>query len=142
MTSDMALTNRTCFQVNLRDELKCRVCGRAPLTEQNYHRGFGYHHVQFQSHGGSDEPENVILLCAQCHTRLHQQKLDLPPLGDLTPPPAIFCHNCATSVDPETVEMNCGWYKCETCHHKVHLFDHCGYCDPRTEPDGAGTRRD
>jgi hypothetical protein len=64
----MSLTNRTCFQVNLRDGLRCRVCGREPATQQNYHRGFEYHHVQPQSAGGADETNNLIC-CVTIATR-------------------------------------------------------------------------
>jgi hypothetical protein len=27
----------------------------------------------------------------------------------------------------ETVEMNCGWYRCDECHDKTHLWTHCGF---------------
>ena len=126
----MALSNRTCFLVNLRDKLRCRSCGRVPLHKKGYHSGFGYHHVRFQSHGGNDEPHNVALLCERCHTKLHQNKLDLPALGDLSPPAAIECRHCGAHLNSETVEMNCGWYECDRCRTRTHLFDHCGYHAP------------
>jgi hypothetical protein len=123
----MSLSNRTCFQTNLRDRLKCHVCGRAPHTQLNYHRGFEYHHVQLQSQGGADEAWNLILLCNDCHTKLHQNRLTLPPPGDLTPPEKFYCFNCYAILNTEAVEMNCGWYRCDNCGEKIHLFKHFGY---------------
>ena len=131
----MPLSNRTCFEVNLRDALKCRVCKRLPLQRATYHRGFGYHHVQFQAHGGPDEAENLILLCEPCHTRFHQNKLQLPPLGDLTPLDEFACNSCLARLDPQSVDMNCGWYRCDQCRVKTHLFDHFGYQEPNAAAD-------
>jgi hypothetical protein len=122
----MPLLNRVCFQVNLRDGLRCRVCGRAPQSPETYHRGFEYHHVTPQSAGGADETLNVILLCHDCHTRHHQKRLPLPLLGALTPPETIRCVHCNTLLDIAAVEMNCGWYRCAQCGHRTHLFTHCG----------------
>jgi hypothetical protein len=124
----MALSNRTCFQVNLRDGLKCRLCGRAPQSQQNYHRGFEYHHVKPQSEGGPDEADNVVLLCHDCHLRHHRNHIVLPPLGDLTPPAEFACKRCGTLLSPHAVEMNCGWYRCGHCGETTHLFSHCS-CD-------------
>lgn len=124
----MALENRACFQTNLRDGLRCRVCGQAPLSRQNYHRGFEYHHVQAQSEGGSDEIENIVLLCYGCHLRHHQRKLVLPQF-DQTWNLQFSCHDCDLQLDTRTVEMNCGWYRCGKCHETVHLWTHCGFED-------------
>ncbi|HVF85458.1 MAG TPA: HNH endonuclease [Abditibacteriaceae bacterium] len=123
----MSLENRTCFQVNLRDGLRCRVCRRAPLSQQNYHRGFEYHHVRAQSEGGSDETENIVLLCYDCHLRHHQGKLILPHFDDLEMDETFACHACEANLNIETVEMNCGWYRCDECHDKTHLWTHCGF---------------
>jgi len=32
------------------------------------------HHLVFRSHGGSDEPENILALCQICHDRSHFKK--------------------------------------------------------------------
>ncbi len=121
----MALTNRVCFQANLRDALRCRVCGREPLSQQNYHRGFEYHHVRAQSEGGSDEIENIVLLCFNCHLRHHQGKLTLPQF-DQSWDFGFDCRSCGTKLDARSVEMNCGWYRCDKCHETVYLWAHCG----------------
>ena len=121
----MPLSNRVCFQVNLRDGLKCRICGCAPQSLETYHRGFEYHHVKPQSEGGADEADNIILLCHDCHTR-HHQKCLVPPLGDLAPSATFHCAHCNALLDAATVEVNCGWYRCAHCGQKTHLFAHCG----------------
>ena len=120
----MALDNRTCFTVNLRDALACRRCGKRPARKAGYHRGFEYHHLRPSSQGGPDEVENLLLLCHGCHTRVHQGKVDLPAGLDLAPPAAFPCDHCGILLDPAAVEMNCGWYRCDRCGEKTHLFDH------------------
>lgn len=120
----MPLDNRTCFTVNLRDHLCCRRCGAAPVSRENYHRGFEYHHVQPCSEGGEDIAENVILLCHECHTLLHQNRIVLENLGELAPPLAFQCAACEGVLLVENVTMNCGWYLCDHCHTKMPLFDH------------------
>ncbi len=123
----MSIENRVCFEVNLRDGLCCRVCGRAPLSQANYHRGFQYHHVVPLSENGPNETENLVLLCADCHLRHHQKKLKLPQFDDLELPETFNCHNCKHELNVETVEMNCGWYRCDKCFEKTHLWTHCGF---------------
>lgn len=135
----MPLPNRVCFQVNLRDGLRCRVCRQVPLSPETYHRSFEYHHVTPQSEGGVDEADNVILLCHDCHTLHHRKRLPLPPLDDLTPPATFHCAHCNALLDAAIVEMNCGWYRCAHCQRKTHLFLHyissppCNECCGTTE---------
>lgn len=133
----MGINNRTCFQVNLRDGLCCHVCARAPRSQQNYHRGFEYHHLQMRSEGGADETENLILLCHDCHTLYHKGKLPLPHFDDLKLVPTFKCHHCDAENSVETVEMNCGWYGCEHCQKQTHLWVHCGF-----ESTITSTRKD
>ena len=45
-----------------RDDYLCRVCGR---------KANDVHHIIFRSHGGKDEPDNLICLCRQCHEAAH-----------------------------------------------------------------------
>lgn len=51
-----------------RDMYRCQDCGRTPdrdaVTLQ-------VHHLRFVSHGGSNEPANLITLCADCHAGRH-----------------------------------------------------------------------
>ena len=135
----MSLENRTCFQANLRDGLRCRVCG--PLSRLNYHRGFEYHHVQPQSEGGNDEIENIVLLCSECHLRHHQRKLVLPHF-DQAWSFHFRCHSCDAELNAHLADMNCGWYRCDKCHEKTHLWTHCGFEDSEssTRIDDQGTQ--
>ncbi len=127
----MAIENRECFLTNWRDALKCRVCGRGPNARETYHRGFEYHHLQHQAHGGPGIVENLILLCHDCHTRHHQNQLHLPDFSDeeLQIEESLICAQCQAPNDPRTIEMNCGWYRCGQCRQRVHLFDHFCYED-------------
>ncbi len=127
----MPLSNRVCFLVNLRDALCCRQCGKQPQGPENYHRGFEYHHRIPRSLGGSDEVENIVLLCHHCHQTGHKtgSKTDrtedkvLDTL-DLSPPEGFSCHHCQTRLISLSVEMNCGWYRCHACQTQVHLYQH------------------
>lgn len=131
----MPLDNRTCFQVNVRDGLRCRACGRGPKHRETYHRGFGYHHVVPISRGGPDVIENVLLLCKKCHDEHHRGRRSLD-FGPQPPPGPFACHACEELVDPQTVPMNCGWYACLRCGERVHLFDHFGF-DVETADDAG-----
>ena len=64
--------NVQCF---IRDKWKCRNCG----FRQNLHA----HHIQFRSHGGKNELQNLISLCNSCHRSLHDGKLLLEVLQHL-----------------------------------------------------------
>ena len=124
----MPIENRACFQVNLRDGLRCRACGRGPKHRATYHRGFGYHHVVPRSGGGADGVENLVLLCKACHDEHHAGRRTLA-FGPQQPPGVVPCGACGAGVGPETVPMNCGWYQCPECGTRVHLFDHFGFAE-------------
>lgn len=40
----------------------CVICGD---------RGRDIHHVVYRSHGGKDTEDNLVLLCRDCHSHLH-----------------------------------------------------------------------
>jgi 5-methylcytosine-specific restriction endonuclease McrA len=46
-----------------RDAYRCQVCGSRKNLE--------IHHQQFRSHSGEDTQENLITLCAICHSVAH-----------------------------------------------------------------------
>jgi 5-methylcytosine-specific restriction endonuclease McrA len=48
-----------------RDGWRCQACG----SIQNLQ----VHHLKFRSHSGSDEEQNLITLCAECHERMHRK---------------------------------------------------------------------
>ena len=59
--------------IHLRDRYRCcsPVCTRRDVTA---------HHLQFRSHGGGDEDENVASLCSWCHLEgIHQGRLRASP---------------------------------------------------------------
>jgi 5-methylcytosine-specific restriction endonuclease McrA len=51
-------------QVLRRDGWKCQSCGARPNLE--------VHHKEFRSQGGDDSEENLITLCAGCHSLVHR----------------------------------------------------------------------
>ena len=55
-----------------RDGYKCHIC----KTKKQGVR-LDVHHIIFRSKGGSDEQENLITLCHNCHTKLHNGEVKL-----------------------------------------------------------------
>ena len=51
-------------QVLRRDGWRCQSCGSRSNLE--------VHHKEFRSQGGADSEENLITLCADCHSRAHR----------------------------------------------------------------------
>ena len=52
-------------QVLERDGWRCQTCGRMQNLE--------VHHLEFRSHSGADEEQNLITLCARCHEEVHRR---------------------------------------------------------------------
>ena len=52
-------------QILRRDGWRCQSCGAMSNLE--------VHHREFRSHSGTDSEENLITLCAACHSRLHRR---------------------------------------------------------------------
>lgn len=63
---------------------QCACCGAVDFLE--------FHHIIPKAKGGSDEFDNVLLLCASCHAKIHGRSFD--PNRP----------NCKTSVDYETAK--------------------------------------
>jgi len=57
---DASLTVRT------REHGRCRICGD---------HGTQAHHLIYRSHGGRDEPSNLIWTCLTCHRLIHAHVL-------------------------------------------------------------------
>jgi 5-methylcytosine-specific restriction endonuclease McrA len=51
-------------QILRRDGWRCQSCG----TMSN----LDVHHQEFRSHGGEDSEQNLITLCAGCHSMVHR----------------------------------------------------------------------
>ncbi len=47
-----------------RDGWRCQFCGAMTNLE--------VHHLQFRSHSGEDTEENLITICQDCHSRVHE----------------------------------------------------------------------
>lgn len=71
--------------VNVRDKYRCRACGKAadPRAVGELQRGH-HHHIQFRSQGGADTTKNVALLCALCHSDVHDRTLFITGNADAT----------------------------------------------------------
>ena len=59
-----------------RDGYKCHIC-------KNKKKGvkLEVHHIIFRSNGGSDDADNLITLCHECHKKLHDGKIKLSLKG-------------------------------------------------------------
>ena len=53
------------LQVLRRDSWRCQFCGSMTNLE--------VHHQQFRSHSGSDQKDNLITLCNDCHSAEHRR---------------------------------------------------------------------
>lgn len=53
-----------------RDNYTCQVCGKT-------HTRLEVHHIIFRSQGGTDEENNLITLCKECHSDIHDGKIVL-----------------------------------------------------------------
>lgn len=54
---------------------KCYICGESMFTQK--------HHILPRSKGGSDNQENLIVLCANCHAGAHHGMYTQDELIDL-----------------------------------------------------------
>ncbi len=62
---DPELYERLREQVLRRDGWMCQCCGKRFNLE--------VHHREFRSQGGNDSEENLITLCAGCHSLVHSR---------------------------------------------------------------------
>lgn len=65
-------------------ENKCAICGNNDYLE--------FHHITPTAAGGTDEYDNIILLCAACHAAIHGRTFNPQK------------PNCKTSIDYETAK--------------------------------------
>ena len=57
-----------------RDNYTCQICGAKNTRLE-------VHHIKYRSQGGSDDLENLITLCEDCHHNLHKGKIELKVKG-------------------------------------------------------------
>lgn len=55
--------------VRERDGFKCRRCG---AVERKGYK-FQLHHIKYRCHGGSNQPDNLMLVCPKCHRIIHEE---------------------------------------------------------------------
>lgn len=53
-----------------RDNYTCQVCGKK-------HTRLEVHHIVYRSQGGTDDEDNLITLCKDCHNNIHDGKIVL-----------------------------------------------------------------
>ncbi|NVM01097.1 MAG: HNH endonuclease [Candidatus Helarchaeota archaeon] len=68
--------NNTKAFVLHRDNYRCQYC-KGKSKDRKLH----CHHIIFREQGGSDNPENLIVLCKTCHLALHEGKITLKKSG-------------------------------------------------------------
>ena len=56
--------------VRHRDNYTCQCCGKKNIKLE-------VHHIVYRSQGGTDDENNLITLCENCHDKLHKGKLTL-----------------------------------------------------------------
>ncbi|MEG0577781.1 MAG: RNA-guided endonuclease IscB [Bacilli bacterium] len=73
--TNYSFANTRAYVLN-RDNFTCQHCkGKSKDSKLEVH------HIIFRSNKGSDDKENLITLCSDCHYRLHHNKLNLKLLG-------------------------------------------------------------
>ena len=62
------------FGYGIDDFINCEVCG---------YTASDCHHIIYRSQGGSDDVENIIALCRDCHDAAHDCKITKEYLFDI-----------------------------------------------------------
>jgi hypothetical protein len=53
------------FGFGLDNYIPCQICLR---------KAEGIHHIKYRSQGGTDDIENIMAVCTECHDKLHFKK--------------------------------------------------------------------
>ncbi|MEG1725883.1 MAG: RNA-guided endonuclease IscB [Anaerovoracaceae bacterium] len=73
--TNYGFANTKAYVLN-RDNFICQYCkGKSKDSKLEVH------HIVFRSNEGSDDEENLITLCSDCHYKLHHNKLEINLLG-------------------------------------------------------------
>ena len=59
-------------QVRIRDNMTCQMCGRKVWGSDSH-----VHHIVPLSQGGTTTLDNLILLCSDCHSKVHNRYLNV-----------------------------------------------------------------
>lgn len=65
----LAAYRQVCAEVDRRDGVACRLCGRMAQA------GAHHHHIQYRSRGGKDTTDNLIRICGGCHCDIHAKRI-------------------------------------------------------------------
>jgi RNA-directed DNA polymerase len=57
------------LQLWLEQKGECLVCGQKMTQEEDWH----FHHLRQRVQGGSDQPDNLVLLHSNCHRQVHSR---------------------------------------------------------------------
>ena len=60
------------YQILERDGFICVFCSRGGRHSDVI---LEVHHIKWRSHGGQDEPSNLICICRSCHEILHHGRI-------------------------------------------------------------------
>ena len=67
------------FNIGIDDVWSCELCGKVrPINN-----GLQIHHIIYRSHMGTDDVENCMCLCVDCHNMAHNSKLSTEYLKKL-----------------------------------------------------------
>jgi hypothetical protein len=73
---EAAAWKTVCAAVDARDGKQCRSCDKRSDPESTGLLKRGHrHHLVYRSAGGKDVSDNLVTLCAQCHSDEHHNKL-------------------------------------------------------------------
>ena len=57
------------LQLWLEQKGACLICGQKMTLEEDWH----FHHLRQRVEGGSDQPDNLVLLHSNCHRQVHSR---------------------------------------------------------------------
>jgi hypothetical protein len=96
---------------------------RAPLCQRCRSRpGIHNHHRKRRSQGGGDEPDNLVLVCLECHQWIHDHPRDAAAAGWLVlswqEPSEVEAEPFVEEIVHDHADLAPG-ETCPTCHRKV-----------------------
>ena len=67
--------NRKKIPERIKKKLRQQADNQCPICGENNEFTFEYHHIKPHSKGGEPEEENLILLCSNCHAKVHHGEI-------------------------------------------------------------------
>ena len=89
---------------------RCAVCDRNDILE--------FHHLIPLSEGGSDDYDNIILLCASCHATVHGRKFNP------NKPNSYFANEIGTRETKEKLNLSQKTHLTESSLYKRYKREH------------------